>query len=121
MDNAVTNIYLVDQNGQIITIYPEQKGNTSALSFANKNCFLNVKEKKTNHLTGVTTSLLTKKTTSCIAEPLFRPDGQFAGMIGMELSFNKAQEIIQKRATWIILIFYLIRTRILLLRINQKC
>jgi len=97
MDHAVKNIYLVDQNGQIITIYPETKQNVNSLSFANRNCFLNVKETKKSQLTGVTTSIITKQTTSCLAEPLLFSNGQFTGMIGMELNFDKAQELIQQK------------------------
>ncbi|MFV9511093.1 HD domain-containing phosphohydrolase [Tepidibacillus sp. LV47] len=96
MDNVVKTIYLIDQDGQIITLYPEAK-ETASLTFKNKPCFLEVKKSKEKLFTGQTTSLLTKKPTSCIAEPLLLRDGRFAGMIGIELSFEKVKENILKK------------------------
>ncbi|TCS83480.1 HD domain-containing phosphohydrolase [Tepidibacillus fermentans] len=96
MDNVVKTIYLIDQRGQIITLYPEAK-EAASLTFKNKPCFLEVKKSKEKLFTGQTTSLLTKKPTSCIAEPLLLSDGRFAGMIGVELSFDKVKENILKK------------------------
>ncbi len=92
----IKRLYVIDKNGEIVFIYPDQSYDKE-ISFSNQPWFSNMHLNQTNHISSLYISEIDKQYSSFIAKPILSNNKKFTGTIGIELSFNKAKELLSKK------------------------
>jgi len=102
MKDVVNHVFITDKTGRVTAIYPENSScgsdcETINTTFKNDEWFTNIKKDKESHLSDLVNCQIDNHPTNFIADPLFNPDGTFAGVVGVALTFEKAQTMIHQK------------------------
>ena len=115
--NDIKRIYVTDKNGKIVFLYPENT-NYKSFSFSNQPWFSNMHIHQTSHISSLYFSEIDDKYSSFIAKPILSKNKDFSGMIGIELNFEKANNIVSNKGYNYI--FYLVDSQNNIITDNSK-
>ena len=94
--NEIKRLYIIDMNGKIKFLYPE-KDSINTISFINKPWFPSIIINQQSHISSIYISEIDNSYSSFIAKPIVNHDNEVRETIGIELSFEKAKEMVNEK------------------------